>query len=98
MIEAAKPGTVFQSAYVNEDSLEVSFVHIFPDVDAMEHHLIGVDDRTNKGYEFIRPISMEIFGSPSEKIIQMFKQIEAGGVSFTLWPQNLGGFIRLAAV
>jgi uncharacterized protein YkuJ len=97
LIEAGKPGTVFHNAYVNEDGSEVSFVHIFQDAEAFEHHLIGVDDRAKRGYDFIEPISMEIFGSPGDKILHMFNQIEAGGVSSTLWPQHVGGFIRLAA-
>ena len=97
MIEASKPGTVFQNAYINESGSEVSFVHIFPDADAMEHHMLGVDERVNKSAEFIQPMSMEIYGSPGEKIIQMFNQIEAKGVSLTFWPLYLGGFVRLSA-
>lgn len=96
-IQTAKPGTVFQYAYVNEDGSEVSFIHVFPDSAAMEHHLIGADDRSNRAYEFIEPISMEIFGLPGEKILQVFKQIEARGITFNLRPQPLGGFIRLTA-
>jgi len=95
-IEDDKPSTIFQYAYVNSNWTEVSFVHIFPNADAFEHHLIGVDDRAKKGYEFIEPMSMEKYGSPGEKILQMFKQIEAGGVSFTLWPETLGDFTRLS--
>lgn len=96
-IEAEKPGTVLQNAYVNEDGSEVSFVHVFPDANAMAHHLIGADDRVNRAYDFIEPMSMEIFGSPGQEIIQIFKQMEARGISFSLRPQYLGGFIRLPA-
>lgn len=97
VIEADKPGTVFQNAYVNEDGSEISFVHIFPDAEAMADHLVGAGDRSNRAYEFIEPISMEIFGSPGEKNLQMFRQMEARGIAFTLRPQYLGGFIRLQA-
>jgi len=96
VIEASKPGTVLQCAYVNQDESEVSFVHVFPDAAAMEDHLVGAGDRADKAYELIEPISMEIFGSPGEKNLQMFRQYEARGIAFTLRPQSLGGFIRLA--
>jgi hypothetical protein len=96
-LEASKPGTVFQYAYVNPDGSEVSFIHVFPDAAAMEDHLIGANDRADKAYEMIEPISMEIFGSPGEKVLLMFRQLEARGIAFTLRPQNLGGFIRLSA-
>jgi hypothetical protein len=97
MIEASKPGTVFQGAYVSENGSEASFVHVFPDADAFEHHLIGADDRSARTSDFTEPVSMEIFGPPGEKIIQMFREMESRGISFTLRPQYLGGFIRLAA-
>jgi quinol monooxygenase YgiN len=97
MIEASKPGTVFQGAYVSENGSEVRFVHVFPDADAFERHLIGADERIARAYEFIEPVSMEIFGSPGEKVIQMFKEMESRGISLHLWPKYLGGLIRLAA-
>ncbi len=97
MIEASKPGTVFQNAYFNESTSEVTFVHIFPDADAMDQHMLGVDERVNKSAEFMQPMSMEIFGSPGEKTNQMFNQIETKGVSLTYWPLYVGGFIRLGA-
>ena len=97
MIEASKPGTVFQGAYVSEDGSEASFVHVFPDAAAFEHHLIGADDRIARSHEFTEPVSMEIFGTPGEKTLQMFIEMESRGISFTLRPEYLGGFIRLAA-
>jgi len=96
-IKATKPGTALQTAYVNEDGSEVSFVHVFPDSEAMEKHLAGADERANRSYEFMQPLRMEILGSPSEKVVQVFKQMEARGISLTLWPEYLGGFIRLGA-
>jgi len=97
MIKASKPGTVFQGAYVSEDGSEASFVHVFPDAEAFEHHLIGADDRIARTHEFTEPVSMEIFGSPGEKTLQMFREMESRGISFTLRPEYLGGFIRLTA-
>lgn len=97
MIEADKPGTAFQCAYVSEDTPEVSFVHIFPAADAVEHHMVGVDDQSNRSQEVIKPVSIEIFRLPSEKVSEMFKQIEARGISLTIQSQYLGGFSRFSA-
>lgn len=97
LVEAQKPSTVFQCGYVNNDWTEVSFIHVFPDAVAFEDHMIGAGDRSARARDFLEPMSMQIFGSPNDKVRQMFKQIEAGGVTVTYWPRNLGGFIRLAA-
>jgi quinol monooxygenase YgiN len=96
-VEAEKPNTLFQYAYVNDDWTIVRFVHVVADARAFEEHLIGADDRSKRAYEFIDPISMEIFGSPGDKTLEMFKQMEAAGISLILWPRNMAGFIRLAA-
>jgi hypothetical protein len=36
-------------------------VHIFPDAEAFERHLIGVDENVRKAYEFIEIEKLEIY-------------------------------------
>lgn len=94
-IEASKPGTVFQNAYLNEDESVASFVHVFPDAAAMAQHMVGAADRSEAAFEYLEPMSMEIFGSPNEQVVQMFRQIEDRGVKVTYLPRHVAGFIRL---
>jgi quinol monooxygenase YgiN len=94
-IKANKPGTVAHLFYVNEDGRDASIVHIFPDAEAMEYHMQGVDEKAKKAYEFTEIVSFEIYGKPSDKVLEMMMQIAGSGVTLKLKPRYLGGYIRL---
>ena len=95
LIQEQKPATLVLLAYEREDGGEVSFVHIFPDAEAMDHHFQGVDERTKMAYEFMQPMSMEIYGSLNEGVLESMKQIAESGVSVSIDTDHLGGFLRL---
>jgi len=93
-IEAGKPGTLVQVAYLNEDATEVVVVRIFPSAEAMDLQLDGADERSKRTYEFIEPTSVELYGTPSESAIDRMKKIAGSGVRVSVLPQFIGGFIR----
>ncbi len=93
-IMASKPGTLAQLAYGNEGVTEVTVVRLFPSADALDHQIQGADERSKKTYEFIEPISIEIFGAPSPATLERMKKIAGSGVSVKISPSYLGGFIR----
>ena len=93
VMEAEKPGTVLHYGYVNEEETEIHFVHVFPDADAMDAHMIGAADRTGKATEFIETYKFEIYGTPNEETFEMLRQ--APGVDVALSPVGFGGYIRL---
>jgi hypothetical protein len=95
LIEADKPGTLVQLAYVNEDGTRVTIVHLFPNADAMDLHMQGVADRAKGAYEFIESERFEIHGTPSPGVMEMMKKIAESGVVLSVSPQSLGGFVRL---
>ena len=95
LIREQKPATVALLAYAGEDGGEVSFVHVFPDAEAMDIHFQGADERSKRAYEFMQPISMEIYGSPNDGVLEMMKQIAESGVTVSIDPDHLGGFLRL---
>lgn len=90
-IEADKPGTVAFLAYLNDEGSEVSIVHVFPDAAAMDRHLEGAAERARAAYEFMQPISMEVYGTPSDGVLGMMKQIAGTGVTVSIRPHHLGG-------
>jgi len=90
-----KPGTVVFLSYASEDGGEVSFLHIFPDADAMDAHFEGVEERSRKASEFIQSKSMEIYGSPSNMVLESLKRIAESGVKVNIDSDYLGGFLRL---
>jgi quinol monooxygenase YgiN len=92
-----KPGTVLFLAYVDEQAGEISFLHAFPDADSMDAHFEGVDERVADAYRFIEPRGWEIYGRPNEQAMETMRQAAAtSGVSLTVLPDHLGGFLRLS--
>ena len=92
--QAAKPGTLVQLTYENEDATEVTVVRLFPDADALDLQLQGADERSKRTYEFIQPLSVEIFGTPNPYAMEMFKKVAGSGIPVSVNPTFTGGFIR----
>jgi hypothetical protein len=93
-IFASKPGTLVQLAYENEEGTEVTIVRLFPNADALDLQLQGADERSKITYEYIEPISIEIFGTPNPATIEKMKNITGAGVLVTINPYYMDGFIR----
>jgi len=94
MTEANKPGTVAHLAYANEDGTEMSIVHVFPDAESMELHMQGVDELAKKAFEFMEIVSFQIYGKPSDTVLEAMKKIVGSGVTLNIKPQPVGGYIR----
>jgi hypothetical protein len=96
MIEGDKPRTVLFQSYLSEDEAAVSFVHVFPDAEAMDLHLEGAEQRSAAAYEFFQPLAFTIYGSPSQQALDtMSREAQQLKTQLTLLPHSLGGFIRL---
>ena len=96
-MEKEKPRTLMNLAYLNEDGTEVTFMHAFADIEAMQLHWQGGDERAQQAYEYVEPIGFEIYGSAGEQIVEgMRTEAAAGGAMLTLWPEFVAGFLRLA--
>jgi hypothetical protein len=93
--KANKPGTVAHFAYLNEEGSELSIIHIFPDAKSMELHMIGVDELAKKAYEYVEILSFEIYGKPTDTVVERMMQIVGSSITVTTMPQLIGGYIRL---
>jgi hypothetical protein len=78
--------------YVNKDGSEVSFVHLFPDAEAMDILFQSADERSKQVYEFMQPKSMEISGSPSNGVLEMMKRMAGSGVVLKIKLQHMSGY------
>jgi len=94
-IEAEKPGTITHLGYASQDGSQVTFVHLFPDAQAMERHLLGVDARVQQAAEFVQTESFEIYGQPSQAVLERMMQFAGSGIGLSVQPDSLGGYIRL---
>lgn len=92
--KADKPGTVAHLAYLNEVGSELSIIHIFPDAESMELHMIGVDELAKKAYEYVEILSFEIYGKATEAVLERMMQIVGSGIAVNIKPQLIGGYIR----
>ncbi|HSF81348.1 MAG TPA: hypothetical protein VLA49_08945 [Anaerolineales bacterium] len=98
LIEAGKPGTVVMLAYLNEDNSEISFFHLFPNAPAMDDHMQGAGDRSQNAYAYLEPRSFEIFGKPSQGVLEVLRaQAKQLGMDLHVDPGYVGGYIRLQA-
>jgi quinol monooxygenase YgiN len=93
---AEKPGTVVFLAFAADDGSEVSVVHVFPDADAMGQHLQGVQERMGMAAEFIQTKGYEIYGSPSEPVLEAMRGFaDAEGVPLHVQSDHVGGYLHL---
>lgn len=96
LLDAGKPRTLVFLAYVDESGTQVTFVHVFADAESMDLPMQGAEERTKAAYEFVEPQGFEIYGTPSDRVLEMMRQEAATpGVELSVQPEHLGGFIRL---
>jgi quinol monooxygenase YgiN len=94
-LDAEKPGTVVFLAFASDDGSEVSVVHVFPDADAMGQHLQGVQERMGTAAEFIQTKGYEIYGSPSEPVLEAMRGFaDSEGVPLHVQNGHVGGYLR----
>jgi hypothetical protein len=92
---AEKPRTVAFLQYL--DGTALSIVHVFPDAESMDAHVEGAAERARAAYELIEPRGWEIYGKPSDGVLEMMRaSAESANVPLALHPVHVGGFLRLA--
>ena len=96
-IEAGKPRTLLQSAFLDEAGSQATFVHVFGDAAAMDAHVEGAAERSRDAAGSLEAAGFELYGSPSDQVIGMLRQTaEAAGVQLVHQPEYVAGFLRLA--
>jgi quinol monooxygenase YgiN len=97
LTEANKPGTVAHLGYLSEDGAEATIVHVFPDAEAMEAHMRGVGKIAERAAEFMEIVNWQLYGRPSDAVLEGMLKIAGPRVTLSLKPQPIGGYIRLAS-
>ena len=93
-IEADKPGTVVFLGFSDVDRGETRIVHVLPDADAMDRHMQGADERSARAYEFLEPLEIDVYGSPSAGVVAEIQALAGHGVRVRLMPEHVGGYLR----
>ena len=98
IIEREKPGTLAMITYADEEGTEAHIVHVFPNADAMQRHLQGLDERASAAFEFIETTGYEIYGSPSGELLEMMRGFASQlGAELSVRPQSLAGYLRASS-
>ena len=95
-IEANEPRLIAFNEYANDEGSEVGVVQVHPDADSFEFHMGIVRERAASAYKetLDATTSIQVFGEPTETILDMLRQAAGGGVQFTVKQLHLGGFTR----
>jgi hypothetical protein len=87
--------------FANEDSTEITNVHVFPDRETLDHHMeiLGEKMRLLPGdltavMQSLAPVRIEVFGAPGGKAAEMDQGLADAGVPFSTKKRYLGGFTR----
>jgi hypothetical protein len=97
-IEANEPQLIAFNEYASEDGREVGVVQVHPDAESMEFHMSVVAERAARAYAetLEATTSIQVYGEPSEAILEMLSQQAGAGVPLTVKRHRLGGFTRAA--
>jgi hypothetical protein len=61
----------------------------------MELHMKGVGQLAKKAFEYVEIVSFEIYGKPTEMVLESMMQIVGSGITLNIWPQPIGSYIRV---
>jgi hypothetical protein len=98
-IEGSEPRLIAFNEYANEEGTEVGVVQVHPDATSFEFHMGVVRDRAERAYaETLEgTTSIQVYGTPSDTVLEMLRQQAGSGVPLTVNPYRLGGFTRTTA-
>jgi hypothetical protein len=95
-IEATEPQLIAFNEYASEDGTEVGVVQIHRDAASMEFHMEVIADRAVQAYAetLEATTSIQVYGEPSEAVLNMLQRQAGAGVPLTVKRHHLGGFTR----
>jgi biotin carboxylase len=95
-VQANEPRLIAFNEYVNEDGTEVAVVQVHPDAESMASHMEVVAERAAAAYaETVEATtSIQVFGTPSDAVLQVLRRQAGAGVPLSVKPHHLGGFTR----
>jgi hypothetical protein len=95
-VEANEPRVIAFNEYVNEAGTEVAVVQVHADAESMAFHMEAIAERAASAYaETVEATtSIQVFGTPSTAVLEMFRRQAGTGVALSVKPDHLGGFTR----
>ena len=91
-VEANETQIYAYRVYFNERRTRMTVIHIHPDTESLEFHMNVAGPLFPKFAGFVRLLSIDLYGAPSEYIVEQLKQkAEAlGGGTVKIYPPHAG--------
>ena len=104
IVEGKEPQLIAINIFLNEDETEMTSIQVHPDTASMDFHMqvlakvIGQDmiEWINRA-DFLEPKHIEIYGTPSAKLLEADQQLVDAGIPRSVKPLHFAGFTRSAA-
>ena len=95
-VQAKEPRLLAFNEYVDDEGSEVAVVQVHADAESMAFHLEAVAERAARAYaETLEATTgIQVFGAPSNPVIEMLRRQAGSGVPLNVKPHHLGGFVR----
>jgi len=95
-VQAKEPRLLAFNEYVDDEGSEVAVVQVHTDAESMAIHLEAVAERAARAYaETLEATTgIQVFGTPSNPVIEMLRRQAGSGVPLNVKPHHLGGFVR----
>lgn len=99
-VEANEPRLIGFYAYVNDEGTQLTMVQVHPDAESMEFHMQTVSKHIGESFaRFLgKTERIDVYGTPSDGVVQMIKQLAGAGVPLTVNADYLGGFARFPPI
>jgi len=96
-VEENEPQLIAFNEYVNEMLSEVAVVQVHPGAASLEYHMSLISDRIRQAYAQTLEATtrLQVFGTPTGKILRMLDELAGSGVPLSIYPHQLGGFTRM---
>lgn len=91
IVEAQEPKMLYFAEHASEDGSQATTVQVHSDPDNMAHHMQLVGKHIREASEYLdwSSMSIQIFGSPSEAVLEQMRELAGAGVSVTVSPAKI---------
>ncbi len=93
-IESSEPRLIALEVYANEEGSEVSHVFVHPDAESEDFHSEVAAEKVKEGGQYYAGLAIDVYGRPSDAVLQQLKQMADSGVPVRMSTRHLGGFRR----
>jgi hypothetical protein len=89
-VHANVPRIIAFDMFVNDDETEGTVIQVHPDSTSLEQHLDAAAERIAQGTQMVQVVRIDLYGAPSERVVERLRDEAAGAWPVTVRPHYLG--------